>query len=316
LVAASGLLHFYYDGFIWKVRERSTREHLGLTGGAAAAAATAKDLFPSWLLHGLKWVAVFIIPLGALWVGQTHSKTPEPERFGWIAADLPDSVRAHHRYGLALEALHRAPEAADQYRVALQLNPDAGEVHYSLGNLLLSESKFDEAATHFEQALSKDPRNGDIHSDYGYLLEKFGQKDKAMSELTIAVRLSPKSARAHYNLAMFLAGDNKLDEAGEEFEKSLNYNPKSSEAHYHYGHVLFLKGDLEGARAHYEQTARLDPAAPVHNSLGVVYMRLGQVSDAIAQFEEALRQHPDDAGAAENLRFVRAGGRANTSPRP
>src|ERR1051325_8640249 len=38
VVAASGLLHFYYDGFIWKVREKSTRESLGLTGGATAAA--------------------------------------------------------------------------------------------------------------------------------------------------------------------------------------------------------------------------------------------------------------------------------------
>src|SRR5205085_2360541 len=74
LVAASGLLHFYYDGFIWKVRERATREHLGLTGGSAAAATA--QLIPSWLLHGLKWVAVFVIPLGALWIGQTRSKLP------------------------------------------------------------------------------------------------------------------------------------------------------------------------------------------------------------------------------------------------
>ena len=37
MVAASGLLHFYYDGFIWKVRERSTRESLGLSGGTSAA---------------------------------------------------------------------------------------------------------------------------------------------------------------------------------------------------------------------------------------------------------------------------------------
>src|SRR4029077_10019375 len=52
LVAASGLLHFYYDGFIWKVREKSTREHLGITG-AAAAAATNWNFLPSWMLHGL-----------------------------------------------------------------------------------------------------------------------------------------------------------------------------------------------------------------------------------------------------------------------
>jgi hypothetical protein len=37
VVAASGLLHFYYDGFIWKVRDRSTRENLGLGGGNISA---------------------------------------------------------------------------------------------------------------------------------------------------------------------------------------------------------------------------------------------------------------------------------------
>src|SRR6266403_1745599 len=35
VVAASTLLHFYYDGFIWKVRERSTRQSIGLAGGTA-----------------------------------------------------------------------------------------------------------------------------------------------------------------------------------------------------------------------------------------------------------------------------------------
>src|SRR5437660_8555579 len=87
VVAASGLLHFYYDGFIWKVRERSTREHLGLAGGTAAAA--ANQFLPGWMLHGLKWVAVFIIPVGAMWIGQIHNKTPASERAGWVAADLP-----------------------------------------------------------------------------------------------------------------------------------------------------------------------------------------------------------------------------------
>src|SRR6266516_7383046 len=61
VVTASALLHFYYDGFIWKVREKSTRQSLGITGGAADLSRNA--LLPSWALHGAKWVAVFVIPL-------------------------------------------------------------------------------------------------------------------------------------------------------------------------------------------------------------------------------------------------------------
>jgi hypothetical protein len=33
ILAASGLLHFYFDGFIWKVKEKPTRKLLGLDGG-------------------------------------------------------------------------------------------------------------------------------------------------------------------------------------------------------------------------------------------------------------------------------------------
>jgi Flp pilus assembly protein TadD len=38
----------------------------------------------------------------------------------------------------------------------------------------------------------------------------------------------------------------------------------------------------------------------------VLYVRSGQISQAIAQFNEALRLHPEDAEAAENLRIAQA----------
>ena len=310
LVAASGLLHFYYDGFIWKVRERSTREHLGLTD-AGAAGQVVTQLLPPWMVHGLKWVLVFIVPLGALWVGQIHNKIPETDRQGWVAADLSDSSRAHYKYGIALKDSHRLPEAEEQFRTALQLNPRAeADVEYDLAHTLLSESKFDEAAAHLERAMTKDPRNGEFHSHYGYVLEQLGQKDKALSEFATAMRLSPKSGRVHYDYAMFLFRDNQLNKAADEFQESLRCNPKSSETHFWLARVFFLMGNLGGAKEHYLETARLDPAAPIHNSLGVVYMRQGKPDEAIGQFEEALHQNPDDATAAENLRFVRRGGRS------
>jgi Flp pilus assembly protein TadD len=302
VVAASGLLHFYYDGFIWKVRERSTREHLGLTGGTAQA--STNQFLPSWFLHGLKWVTVFVVPLGGLWIGQTRSTAPEVDRQASVVSDLPNSARAHVRYGIALEDANRLDEAAEQFRTALILDPNTEAAHDRLGLTLVDLSKLDEAASQLEQALSSDPRNSEVHSDYAYLLERLGRKDEAIAEHQRAMQLSPKSGKAHYNYAMFLAGDGKLDQAITEFQIALKYKPNQPQAHYHLGRVFFLKGDLESAKMHYLKTARLDPKAPVHNSLGVIYMRLGQTSQAIAEFNEALRLRPDDTVAAENLRLA------------
>lgn len=302
VVAASGLLHFYYDGFIWKVRERSTREHLGLTGGSAVG--QANQFLPSWFLHGLKWVVAFVTPLAALWIGQIRSTTPEVERAASVVQDVPASERAHVRYGLALEDENHFDEAADQYRIALRLNPAAEQSHSRQAHVFLAESKLNEAAGEMEQAVHDDPRNGEIHSDYGYMLEVLGRKDEARAEYEKGIELSPKSGKVHYNYAMFLATNGRLDQAIAEFEMALQRKPKHPEAHYHLGRALFLKGDLEGAKRHYLETARLDPKAPVHNSLGVVYMRLGQTPEAIAEFNEALRLRPNDADAAENLRYA------------
>jgi Flp pilus assembly protein TadD len=307
VVAASGLLHFYYDGFIWKVRERSTREHLGLAGGGELSNQPA--FLPSWVLHGLKWAAVFVIPLAALWLGQITSKLPEVESARLIAADLPDSARAHWKYGFALQKADRVDEAAEHYRVALRLDPSQKEIHsqahFGLGQIFDNKNRLEEAKTELEEALRDEPRNGEIHSEYGHVLKGLGQRNEARAQFELATHLSPRSGIVHYDYAMLLSEDGKIDDAIREFQIALRHNPSHPEAHYHLGHAYYLKRDFEHARQQYEATARLDPKAPVHNGLGVVYMRLGLTGKAVEQFEEAVRQNPADSEAAENLDFAR-----------
>jgi len=306
VVAASGLLHFYYDGFIWKVRERSTRESLGLTGGATASA-TSSNFLPSWFLHGSKWVAVFVIPLGALWIGQTRGPAPTLQRAGWIVADLPSGALPRFDYAASLKDAGRFDEAAEQFRMGLRFNPDDEKGHYTLASMLLQQSKFDEATSHFERALRLDPRNGEFHSDYGVLLELRGSKDEAVAEYQTGLRLNPKSARVHYNYAMFFVRAGKVDQAISEFQIALKNNPKYADAHYDFGNLLYEKGDLEGAKQHYLAAARISPRHPaVHNMLGILFVRQGQTSQAILQFAEALQLQPNDAYAAENLRRAQA----------
>src|SRR5712672_1141554 len=94
VVTASTLLHFYYDGFIWKVREKSTRQSLGLPGGTADL--KMGGFLPGWALHASKWAVAFVIPLTAMGFGKVYWAAPPAERTGHVAADLPASARAHY----------------------------------------------------------------------------------------------------------------------------------------------------------------------------------------------------------------------------
>jgi len=316
VVTASALLHFYYDGFIWKVREKSTRQSLGISGGTADV--SAKGFLPGWALHGAKWVGVFVIPLGALWLGQTHSARSELDRVAMIVADLPTSARAHLNHATALQDAGRADEAAEAFSNALRLNSDSAKAHVGLGSILVGKGELDEAHKHYEQALRMEPNNAEYHSGYAYLLEQLGHDDQAAAECEAAVRLAPKSSQAHHSYGAFLEKHGKLDEATAQYREAVRVDPSLVDAQIDLGTALLEKDDFAGAKEHLQTASKLDPKlAQPHNYLGKIFMREGNTASAIAQFEEALRLHPDFPEAEENLRMARAsdGGSLTLSPR-
>src|SRR5437867_7182453 len=211
VVAASGLLHFYYDGFIWKVREKSTRQSLGLAGGTADV--KLGSFLPGWALHASKWAVAFVIPLAAMSFGKVYRAAPPADRSGYVAADLPASARAHFNYGAALQQIGRLDEAEKEYNAALRVDPNYVKVHVNLALVLASKSKLDEAKKYYERAVQLDPSAGEVRSGYAYLLERLGRADEARAEYENAIRLSPKSARLFYTYAAFLDKKGELDAA-------------------------------------------------------------------------------------------------------
>src|SRR5438309_836277 len=167
VVTASALLHFYYDGFIWKVREKSTRQSLGISGGTADA--STNGFLPSWALHAAKWVGIFVIPLTALWFAEVHSAQGKLQRLGAIVADLPSSVRAHLNHATALQDAGRVDEAAEAFSNSLRLNSDSAKAHAGLATILIGKGELDESHKHYEAALKMEPSNAEYHSGYAYL---------------------------------------------------------------------------------------------------------------------------------------------------
>src|SRR5246127_1375297 len=270
VVTASALLHFYYDGFIWKVREKSTRQSLGISGGTADV--STKGFLSSWAVHGAKWLAVFVIPLGALWFREVHAARTQLDRLAAIVADLPTSSRAHLNHATALQDAGRVDEAPDAFSKSLRLNPDSAKAHAGLATILIGKGELDDAHTHYEMALKIDPNNAEYHSGYAYLLEQLGHDDQAAAECEAAVRLAPKSAQAPHSYVAFLEKHGKLDEAIAQYREAVRADPSYVDAQIDLGTALLEKGDLSEAKAHLEVATKLDPKlAQPHNYLGKIF---------------------------------------------
>ncbi len=305
IVAASGLLHFYYDGFIWKVRERSTRESLGLAGGTADI--SLGGLLPAWATHAGKWVGAFFLPLAILGVLQMRGAPPRDVRQAWVVSDLPNSAREHNDYGDILYRSGRGSEAAEQYRLELKINPDSAASHNKLGAILLADSKVDAAFSEFDAAVQLKPDDGEYRYDRGYTLLRLGRQEEALADYQAAARLAPKSERVHNGYAALLQSAGEIDQAIQQWRQSLRYSPNSFNARLGLGELLLKKGELDEARRLLVEAVQIDgKKARARDLLGKVYAQQGQMSQARVQFSEASHLDPNSTEVQQDVQSAQA----------
>ena len=304
VVSASALLHFYYDGFIWKVRESSTRQSLGLTGGTAEI--LPRGIFHGWLLHGVKWVTVFVVPLTALWIWQVHSSVPVLRRTAWVAQDLPVGARQHYEYGASLQSEGQLDAAATEFKTALKFDPKHAAASYALALVLQNQSKFDAAVEQYQQAVSLDPRNADLRYDYSYALSRIGRTDEAAAQLRAALEINPRLPAALYTRGLASLKQGKVEDGISDLRRAVENKPGFVDARYSLGNALLRHGEFAAAEKEFQEVLKQAPdRVDAVNGLGLVFLRSGQTSQAIVQFNEALRLNPNFAEAAENLRIAR-----------
>ena len=229
VVTASALLHFYYDGFIWKVRETQTRAMLGISG-TGAAATSALRACPAWTRHTMRWAAL-IIPFGALCAAQLGGRVVPPlERTEKVAEVLPKDPQAQLDYGKALHAAGRVNEAVTKYEVALQRKATVAEAEFYLGLASKDLGDLDKALEHYQRSVELDPKNGKSEANLASVLLEKGLIAEARSHYEHSLSLNPDLQIAHKELADLLCGAQEYQAAIDHYEAALRIQPDYREA--------------------------------------------------------------------------------------
>ena len=299
LYVTSGMLHFYYDGFIWKVRERSTREGLGLRGGEVSG--EPSGLIPGWMTHGAKWT-LFVVPVGLLGFTQLRGVQPLADQLRNIVEIVPDSWRVQHQFGVELGQQGNLDQAVDHLRRAVRINPENADIHRHLGHALARQNYDAEAARHLSEAVRINPDLADAHVDLGVVLRRQGKHEDAAEHFRRALRIDPDHAKAHNNLGSEFVRRGNVAKAREHFERALRIDPDYAEAHNNLGLLFLGQGQLKESAQYFKRALDINPRyAEAHMNLGVVFAKEGAVRTANTQYREALKHNPNLLSAFNSL---------------
>jgi len=113
----------------------------------------------------------------------------------------------------------------------------------------------------------------------------------------MTLALNPSCWTAHLHLGASLQRQGRIDEAMWRYAETLKLKPDSVEALINLGELEMDAGvppRLAEAAAHLQAAIRIEPRAAVaHSNLGLVWLRMDRLPDAIQEQRLALRLRPD-----------------------
>jgi Tfp pilus assembly protein PilF len=217
-----------------------------------------------------------------------------------------------------------ADPAAENYRLAAEIDPKSAAAELGWGRALALGGKLDEAAPHFRTAVERDPRYRDsllslaelfeehkqiaealaiyrefpgnpaVQEHAGNLLLQSQKFAEAVPQLEQAYRKSPTPSNRKALAAAYLQVQ-QLDKALPLLEKAVADEPASYDLRMGYAHALRDRKLYPAAAAQFNEAAKLKPAeTKTWTELGGMLYMAGDHDGALAALAQA-RQLGDDS---------------------
>lgn len=212
-----------------------------------------------------------------------------------------EQAQNHKNRGNTLLQQGLLDQAAQEYQLALSIQPDHYVALSNLGIVLQAQGRWDEAVDRFAQALSIQPDFAPALSNMSVVLQRLGRLAEAETRLLSALTLDPLFPEAHANLGNVYLIQRRWEKAMHHYQRALELKPDFAEALANLGVAWQHQGRLDEASSCLERSLQLNPGNhEAWTNLGVVYQRQEKLADAADCFARAIKAKPDYPDAWAN----------------
>jgi predicted Zn-dependent protease len=191
--------------------------------------------------------------------------------------------------------------AIELVQAAIVHTPGNIDYYLYLGSFYEELERFDEAVNALHIGLQKDDRNGRLHFRIGVVYDKMGQKDKSIAAMKNVLALTPNDAEALNYLGYTYAdmGIN-LDEAEILIQTALSIKPNDGYITDSLGWVYYKRGNYSQALEWLSKAVKLIPDDPVIlEHLGDVYLKMDSKEKALNYYQRSLKKKTTGLGPLE-----------------
>ena len=190
---------------------------------------------------------------------------------------------------------------ADQaLRRALSIDPDNADVYNAFGEMQLRTGDVTAAETSFRKALQLQPDFEAAQRGLAQALSGSGRVDEAEAVMQAAIAFS-RSWNNFFVLGSIDYRAGRYKSAADAFALATQATPNNAAAYTNLGTTQYILGDLEQAVGNFEHAVRLGPTRAAYANLALAYYDAGRYDDALHSYEQALERDPRSVDTHRNI---------------
>ena len=189
--------------------------------------------------------------------------------------------------------LNKTDRALEDAQRAEVLQQDIPELYILLADLNQEKNQYREAQNYLVTALDMAPFEGDAYFVKGMLQSKMSDSLTGLDNLKHALSLNPRMLRAYQQISSIYNSLGDKREALRYNQMAIDRFPVRAELQLERGEIYQRSANLDSAMFAYQKAILLDSTlAPVHDRIGLIYLKWKSYSEALAAFEKTLKYQP------------------------